>query len=153
MKINLNNEVELGMNNPLVGKTMTEIDALRARVKELERKVILGFAVHDEVEQTLGKALGYPWFKNDQANFPGADESSGVCIGEHCTETIADEAAAKITKQEARIRELEEAMPDLIQLRGSAARICLPTYAHDGIAEKLEDMADRIEKAKIKEMK
>jgi hypothetical protein len=47
----------------------------------------------NEVEQILGKALGYPWFKDDQENFPGATEADGVCIGEHVTESIAQEAA------------------------------------------------------------
>jgi len=50
-------------------------------------------AQNDEVCQTLGKALGYPWFKDDQKNFPGADESAGVSPGIHTAETIAHEAA------------------------------------------------------------
>jgi len=51
--------------------------------------------VHD-VEQTLGQALGYPWYKDDQKNFPGATEADGVCVGEHVPETLAAEAAAQI---------------------------------------------------------
>ena len=48
------------------------------------------FMKSDEViSQACGKALGYPWFKDDQINFPGATEEHGVCIGEHCGETIA----------------------------------------------------------------
>lgn len=50
----------------------------------------------DEVCQTLGNALGYPWFKDDQANFPGATEENGVCVGEHVAESLAMEAAAMI---------------------------------------------------------
>jgi len=47
----------------------------------------------DEVEQIAGKALGYPWYKDDQVNFPGADDASGVCIGEHVAVTIVSELA------------------------------------------------------------
>lgn len=49
-----------------------------------------------EVEQILGKALGYPWYKDDQKNFPGTTEADGVCFGEHVPETLAQEAAQKI---------------------------------------------------------
>lgn len=49
-----------------------------------------------EVCQTLGKALGYPWYKDDQKNFPGATEEHGVCVGEHVAESIAAEAAKRI---------------------------------------------------------
>lgn len=46
--------------------------------------------------QALGKALGYPWFKDDQVNFSGATEADGVCVGEHVAESLADEAAERI---------------------------------------------------------
>ena len=71
-----------------------EIDRLRARVKFLEdasRKS------NDEICQILGKALGYPWFKDDQDLFPGATELDGVCVGDHVAESLALEAARKIT--------------------------------------------------------
>lgn len=51
---------------------------------------------NDEICQALGKALGYPWFKDDQKNFPGATEMDGVCIGDHVAESMADEAARKV---------------------------------------------------------
>lgn len=51
---------------------------------------------NQEVCQTLGKALGYPWLKDDQANSPDADESHGVCVGDHVAESIAEEAAKRI---------------------------------------------------------
>lgn len=57
-----------------------------------------------EVCQVLGKALGYPWFKDDQKNFPGATEAGGVCVGGHVAETLADEAAELIRDQAARIQ-------------------------------------------------
>lgn len=49
-----------------------------------------------EVDQTLGIALGYPYYANDQKNFPGATEADGVCTGEHVPESIASEAARRI---------------------------------------------------------
>ncbi len=49
-----------------------------------------------EISQILGKALGYPWFKDDQKNFPGATEEDGVCVGEHVAVTLAREAATHI---------------------------------------------------------
>jgi hypothetical protein len=49
----------------------------------------------EEISQTAGQALGYPWFKDDQKNFPGATEEHGVCIGDHVPETIVDELATR----------------------------------------------------------
>lgn len=62
-----------------------------------------------ELEQILGKALGYPWYRDDQKNFPGATEADGVCVGEHVPITLAMEAAEKIAELEARAMALEVA--------------------------------------------
>jgi hypothetical protein len=70
--------------------TPQEDDELIALRKVLSR-------MNDEICQTLGKALGYPWFKDDQKNFPGATEENGVCVGEHVAESIAAEAASRLT--------------------------------------------------------
>lgn len=48
------------------------------------------------IEQILGRALDYPWFKDDPDNFPGATEADGVCVGEHTAVSLADEAAKTI---------------------------------------------------------
>ena len=54
---------------------------------------------HDHyVCQTLGKALGYPRFVDDQKNFPGATDADGVCTAEHVPETLAKEAADEIKR-------------------------------------------------------
>lgn len=66
---------------------------------------------NDEICQSLGKALGYPWFKDDQRNFPGATEENGVCVGEHVAESIADEAAACI-REMVEWRDIETAPRD-----------------------------------------
>lgn len=58
-----------------------------------------------EIEQILGKALGYPRYCDDQENFPDATEADGVCTGDHTAVTLAMEAAA-------RIEELKEQLGD-----------------------------------------
>jgi hypothetical protein len=72
----------------------------------------------DGIQQALGKALRYPWYKDDQVNFPGATEVNGVFVGEHVAATLADEAAAKIVEMRARIVGLEA---ELIGVRAAAA--------------------------------
>lgn len=60
-------------------------------------------ASSEEICQTAGKALGYPWFKDDQKNFPGADDTWGVCVGEHVSETIVEELAKAFVKLSSRL--------------------------------------------------
>lgn len=48
-----------------------------------------------EIEQILGKALGYPKYRDDPENFPSVTDDS-VCVGEHVPETLAMEAARRI---------------------------------------------------------
>jgi hypothetical protein len=63
---------------------------------------------NDEICQTLGKALGYPWYKDDQKNFPGATEANGVCVGEHVAESLAMEAARELAAAHREITTLKE---------------------------------------------
>ena len=58
----------------------------------------LYFDLANEVEQTLGKALGYPYYSDDQKNFPGTTEADGVCVGDHVPESLLAEAASKLKK-------------------------------------------------------
>lgn len=51
---------------------------------------------NDDICQILGKALGCPWFKDDQKNFPGATEASGVCVGDEVAASLAMGAATEI---------------------------------------------------------
>lgn len=67
---------------------------------------------NEDISQVLGKVLGYPWFKDDRANFPDATEADGVCVGEHVAISLADEAAAKI----ARLRQALEAAGRRVRL-------------------------------------
>lgn len=51
-----------------------------------------------EIQQVLGRALGYPRFADDQKNFPGATDSDGVAVGEHVAATLAQEAAKSLAR-------------------------------------------------------
>ena len=74
-----------------------EARVLLGRVKVLEdaRKAVQQ-SFH-EIEQTLGKALGYPPL------YPGASpvDDGQVCVGDHVPETLATEAAVRIAALEA----------------------------------------------------
>lgn len=74
---------------------------------------------NEEICQTLGKVLGYPWFKDDLKNFPDATEETGVCVGDHVAETIAEEAAEHIVKLQ---RKYDEAFTGLL---GSSRGECV----------------------------
>lgn len=86
---------------------------LRARVKELEEdcKQLQGVAQKsdEEICQTLGKTLGYPWFKDDPKNFPECTEADGVCVGDHCGATLALEMRDRMSELEAKVKRLTEA--------------------------------------------
>lgn len=76
-----------------------------------DRLVELKFALskqNEEICQILGIALGYPYFYKDQKNFPGTTEKDGVCVGDHVAETIAMEAARRITELEKQIKILQQ---------------------------------------------
>ena len=95
----------------------------RATAAEAQRD---GYKYHlDQCEQIAGKALGYPWFKDDQENFPGATEADGVCIGEHVGDSIVEELA----------RRFEE-------LRGEVVEVVGPLLAFAEAAEDKELVGD-----------
>jgi hypothetical protein len=71
---------------------------------ELVRK--LWSIENDEICQILGSALGYPRYCDDQKNFPGATEESGVCVGDHVAVTLAMEAARAINRMSLKLEEL-----------------------------------------------
>ena len=83
-----------------------ELNAANQRIKHMRD----GIAKQNQtIEQACGKVLGYPWFKDDQKNFPGSTEKDGVCVGDHVAETIVSELAKRHTEALARIKRLEEA--------------------------------------------
>ena len=89
--------------------------------EEVARLTLACAKQNDEICQILGKALGYPWFKDDQKNFPGADETNGVCVGEHVAESIASEAASRLAALEQVAKELEFVFCEPIDLENPPA--------------------------------
>ena len=66
-----------------------------------DKKAILSLIKESqEIEQILGKALGYPWYKDDPKNFPNTTEADGVCVGDHTAWSLAMCAADKIKELE-----------------------------------------------------
>ena len=63
------------------------------RLKGVRDKMLQEFY---EIEQILGKALNYPWLKDDQKTFPLATEKDGVCVGPNTACSLAMEAADRI---------------------------------------------------------
>lgn len=55
---------------------------------------------NDEIEQILGRALGFPRYCDDQRNFPGATEADGVCVGPQVAITLAQDASDRIRSLE-----------------------------------------------------
>lgn len=92
------------------------------RIQALEEKIARMLKEFEQVNQILGKALGYPWFKDDQTNFPGATEEDGVCVGEHVTVTLAMEAAELIAKLKKRHPTTEEAVAQYHWLKANSKR-------------------------------
>lgn len=87
------------VNKNTLHRFVQTVDNLEAALADARRQ-IAGYQHHlRECEQIAGKALGYPWFKDDQVNFPGATEEAGVCIGDHVGDTIVAELAAAYAKR------------------------------------------------------
>lgn len=63
-----------------------DIDRVRHVAKNLWKE-------SQEIEQILGKALGYPWYKDDPTNFPNATEADGVCVAPNTAASLAMHAA------------------------------------------------------------
>lgn len=99
----IHNIAELGV---FARQLERELNAANARIAHITD----GFRrEQNDIEQTCGKALGYPRFCDDQKNFPGSTEADGVCIGDHVAASIAAELAGKYAAAINRIKRLEEA--------------------------------------------
>lgn len=95
---------------PLHATFFSEEDAkayldLRARVKRYYDACV---ATEDEIQQILGKALGYPRYCDDQKVFPGTKEEDGVCVFDNTAASLAMEAAEKLKKAEDETKRLKE---------------------------------------------
>ena len=93
----------------------------------------------EEIQQVAGRALGYPRYADDQANFPGATGES-VCVGEHVAVTIVQELAAR----HARLREVVEAANEWNEARGS---LSVARSDHDGAHREISDGYARVHAA------
>lgn len=109
---------------PLGPGVLAEVDAL---LKDYFRLLDAYCKTSEEVEQTLAQAIGgYPWYKDDQVNFPGATEANGVCVGEHVAESLAMDAASVIKDlraEVARLKDLLKASEDIIQALNKALKL------------------------------
>lgn len=75
------------------GATPNFIQWLNELIDSAERYKQACIKQNHEIEQTLGRALGYPKYSDDQDIFPGATEDDGVCVFDQIAETLAKEAA------------------------------------------------------------
>lgn len=101
----------------------------RERVKALEHACALQ---QDEIQQTLGKALGCPWYVDDQEVFSGATRADGVHVAPYLAEDLAHLAANRIRALEAerqaqaqeiaRLRDQLAGMSRWAQIRGDRER-------------------------------
>lgn len=62
---------------------------------------------NETISQILGKALGFPWLKDDPKNFPDATEEDGVCVGYFLAEDLAIMAAERINELETLLHDFE----------------------------------------------
>src|SRR5688572_4699140 len=89
-----------------------ESEELKSRAEALEKKhgelVQACARQEDEIQQTLAQALeGFPWYKDDQVNFPGATVENGVCVGEYTAADLAQVAAAEIKRLREKLAKYE----------------------------------------------
>jgi hypothetical protein len=86
------------------------IDNQREEIARLKTQKEKMFKEFREIEQMLGKALNYPWFKDDQENFPGTTEADGVVI-DGPTWGVAMHAAVEINELKERVQKLSKRHP------------------------------------------
>ena len=100
-----------GLTNAALFEASLRLEQLSEKIKRLREGLL---KQNQNIEQTCGKVLGYPWFKDDQKNFSGATEKDGVSVGDHVAETIVSELAKKHAEALSRIKRLEEAGNELL---------------------------------------
>lgn len=91
--------------NIATGDLIAAAPALARRVLELEAENarLLDACVQQEreMQQVLGKALGYPYYADDQVTFPGATVEDGVCVFEDTASSLAVRVAAELARAQA----------------------------------------------------
>lgn len=96
-----------------------------ARIERLDRKEQGYIREVNAVEQSLGVALGYPFYCDDPANFPGTTKVNGVCVGEHTAGTLAAEAAQRIATLTAQLEAMRGELAEAKQHRDLLAHALL----------------------------
>lgn len=97
------------------------------------------------VEQTAGRALGYPRYCDDQKNFPGSTDADGVCVGDHSAVTIVRELAEKYSEARAEVERLTQQVHDACSNAGDDIREL--EDERDALAARLAVMAEALRKA------
>jgi hypothetical protein len=82
------------------------IDKQRREILRLQKQNAAMLQEFRDIEQILGKALHFPWFKDDLVNFPNATEKDGVVVAGPTWE-LAIHAADKIKILEVNVVVLE----------------------------------------------
>lgn len=88
------------------------IDKQRGEILRLQNQNAAMLREFNEIDQILGKALRFPWFKDDPINFPNATEKDGVVVAGPTWE-LATHAANKIKKLEDDLETLEDTLVSL----------------------------------------
>ena len=70
----------------------------------MERNLMNELTELEKIEQILGKALGYPWYKDDPDIFPKATEADGVCVGIETAWSLAMIASDRIKELEEKLK-------------------------------------------------
>jgi hypothetical protein len=102
--VNINRDQLLKDYAAIIDKQTEDI----LRLKCVRDKMLQEFY---EIEQILGKALGYPWLKDDQITFPLATEKDGVTIGAETACSLAMQASDKIKELKERNEKLSKRHP------------------------------------------
>ncbi len=81
------------------------IDKQRSKIEGLTAQNTALKHADRTTKQTLGKALGYPWWKDSYADMTASD---GVCVNAKTSESLAMEAAAEIARLQNEIVRLKK---------------------------------------------
>jgi hypothetical protein len=126
-------------NSDAINSIATLIDQYEQEIQRLRNAYS---KENDEISQIAGKVLDYPWFKDDQQNFPGATEKDGVCVGDHVAASIVMELANRFVEYEHRLKQAEKWMRhsincemEIIPILYSSGSITRPLNCTCGLSE------------------
>jgi hypothetical protein len=76
------------------------ISRMERELEELRRFRAETLVTEHLLSQELAKSLAgrYPWYKDDQRNFPGATEADGVCTGDSTLESLVAEVVVEVAR-------------------------------------------------------